>query len=214
MRIILLGAPGSGKGTQSRFITNRYKIPQISSGEILRSLLKEDSVLSKKIKKFMNFGILVPDDLIISLIKNRIQKNDCLDGFLLDGFPRTVFQANYMKKQGIKIDFVFEILVPDDVIINRIIGRRIHLRSGRVYHVMFNPPKQNNIDDITGDPLIIRGDDKIEILNNRLFEYHKKSLFLIDFYKYESYINNIKFYKIDGTKEIFEVHNLLSNILD
>ncbi|MCR3754854.1 MAG: adenylate kinase [Candidatus Westeberhardia cardiocondylae] len=215
MRIILLGAPGSGKGTQAEFICNTYKIPHISVGEILRTLLRESSVLKEEIGKFINTGRLVPDSWMISWVNCRIRKYDCLRGFLLDGFPRTIFQAYGIRKEGIAVDFVLEFFLPDACIVERIIGRRVHLSSGRIYHVKFNPPKINNIDDITGEPLIIRSDDTEECIKNRLHEYHDKSILLSDFYQKESCCNrNMKFFRIDGSKSILHIQKELINILN
>ncbi|UCF95647.1 MAG: adenylate kinase, partial [Desulfobacterales bacterium] len=162
MRLILLGGPGAGKGTQANYIKEKYQIPQISTGDMLRAALKEGTELGLEAKGYMDAGKLVPDDVIIGLVKERIKAPDCAKGFLFDGFPRTIPQADAMKEAGVAIDAVVDIDVPDEEIIKRMSGRRVHLASGRTYHVIFNPPKENDRDDVTGEPLIQRDDDKEE----------------------------------------------------
>ena len=162
MKLILLGAPGAGKGTQATFICQKYGIPQISTGDMLRAAVKAGTPLGIEAKKVMDAGGLVSDDLIINLVKDRITQADCAGGFLFDGFPRTIPQADAMKSAGVKLDYVLEIDVPFDAIIERMSGRRSHSASGRTYHVKFNPPKVTGVDDVTGDPLIQREDDKVE----------------------------------------------------
>ncbi|MGR2737871.1 adenylate kinase [Billgrantia sp. Q4P2] len=183
MRLILLGAPGAGKGTQAQFICDRYKIPQISTGDMLRAAVKEGSELGLKVKEIMTSGGLVSDDLIISLVKERIAQPDCENGFLFDGFPRTIPQADAMKEAGVKIDHVLEIAVADEEIVKRLAGRRVHPGSGRVYHVEYNPPKQEGKDDATGEPLIQRDDDRESTVRNRLAVYHEQTAPLVDYYQ-------------------------------
>lgn len=183
MRIILLGGPGAGKGTQAGFITEKYKIPQISTGDMLRAAVKAGTPLGLKAKKIMDEGGLVSDDIIIGLIKDRLQQDDCVNGYLLDGFPRTIGQADAMKDNDIVVDYVVEIKVDDAEIIKRMSGRRAHLASGRTYHLEYNPPKQEGVDDITGEPLVQRDDDKEDTVKNRLTVYHQQTEPLIDYYR-------------------------------
>src|SRR5665647_502314 len=182
MRLILLGAPGAGKGTQATFICQKYGIPQISTGDMLRAAVKAGTPLGIEAKKVMDAGGLVSDDLIINLVKERIAQPDCATGFLFDGFPRTIPQADAMKAAGVKLDYVLEIDVPFDAIIERMSGRRSHAASGRTYHVKFNPPKVEGIDDITGEPLIQREDDKEETVKKRLDVYSAQTRPLVDYY--------------------------------
>ncbi|RTR01147.1 adenylate kinase [Halomonas nitroreducens] len=183
MRLILLGAPGAGKGTQAQFICERFGIPQISTGDMLRAAVKEGSELGLKVKEIMTTGGLVSDDLIISLVKERIAQPDCANGFLFDGFPRTIPQADAMKDAGVKIDHVLEIAVPDEEIVNRLAGRRVHPASGRVYHVDHNPPKEEGKDDVTGEALIQRDDDSEATVRNRLAVYHDQTAPLVEYYQ-------------------------------
>ncbi|WP_144822809.1 adenylate kinase [Marinobacter piscensis] len=183
MRIIMLGAPGAGKGTQAQFITERFDIPQISTGDMLRAAVKAESELGKQVKEVMATGGLVSDDIIIALIEERIQQPDCENGYLLDGFPRTIPQAEALKDQGIVIDYVVEIAVDDEEIVNRLSGRRVHEPSGRTYHVKFDPPKEEGKDDKTGEPLVQREDDKEETVRNRLAIYHDQTAPLVGFYQ-------------------------------
>jgi len=182
MRLILLGAPGAGKGTQATFICQKYGIPQISTGDMLRAAVKAGSPLGIEAKKVMDAGGLVSDDLIINLVKERIAQPDCAEGFLFDGFPRTIPQADAMKAAGVKLDYVLEIDVPFEAIVERMSGRRSHAASGRTYHVKFNPPKVSGIDDITGEPLIQREDDKEETVKKRLDVYSAQTRPLVDYY--------------------------------
>jgi adenylate kinase len=182
MRLILLGPPGAGKGTQAKMICEKYGIPQISTGDMLRAAVSADTPLGIEAKKVMDAGELVSDDLILQLVKDRISDNDCTSGYLLDGFPRTIAQAEGMKKLGINVDFVVELQVDDDDIIERMGGRRIHPASGRVYHVEFNPPMTENQDDETGEALIQRDDDAEDTVRKRLVVYHKQTAPLIDYY--------------------------------
>ena len=183
MRFILLGPPGAGKGTQASFITKKFAVPQISTGDMLRAAIKAGSALGLKAKQVMDAGQLVPDDVIIGLVKTRIEQADCADGFLFDGFPRTLAQAEAMKTAGLQIDSVIEIAVPDEEIIQRMSGRRVHPASGRTYHIKFNPPKVADKDDLTGEPLILRQDDQAETVKERLRVYHAQTQPLIEYYK-------------------------------
>jgi adenylate kinase len=182
MRLILLGAPGAGKGTQATFICQKYGIPQISTGDMLRAAVKAGSSLGLEAKKVMDAGGLVSDELIINLVKDRIAQADCANGFLFDGFPRTIPQADAMKAAGVKLDYVLEIDVPFDSIIERMSGRRSHPASGRTYHVTFNPPKVAGVDDVTGEPLVQRDDDKEETVKKRLDVYSAQTRPLVDYY--------------------------------
>ncbi len=182
MRLILLGAPGAGKGTQANYIRQRYGIPQISTGDMLRAAAKAGTPLGLAAKKLMDLGQLVPDDIIINLVKERIKEGDCAKGFLFDGFPRTIPQAEAMKQAGVHIDYVVEIDVPDGEIIPRITGRRVHPASGRTYHVTFNPPKVPGKDDVTGEELVQRADDREDTVKERLAVYHAQTSALIGYY--------------------------------
>ncbi|WP_244815309.1 adenylate kinase [Caballeronia sp. Lep1P3] len=182
MRLILLGAPGAGKGTQANFIKEKFGIPQISTGDMLRAAVKAGSPLGVEAKRYMDAGELVPDLLIINLVKERLLESDCTNGYLFDGFPRTIPQAEAMKNAGVAIDYVLEIDVPFDEIIARMSGRRVHAASGRTYHVTFNPPKNDMLDDVTGEPLIQREDDKEETVRKRLDVYEAQTKPLIAYY--------------------------------
>ena len=182
MRLILLGAPGAGKGTQATFICQRFGIPQISTGDMLRAAVKAGTPLGVAAKKVMDSGGLVSDDIIIGLVKERITQADCTQGFLFDGFPRTIPQAEAMKQAGVKLDYVLEIDVPFEAIIERMSGRRAHVASGRTYHIKFNPPKVDGVDDVTGEPLIQRDDDKEETVRKRLDVYNAQTRPLVDYY--------------------------------
>mgnify|MGYP000176764711 CR=1 FL=1 len=182
MRVILLGAPGAGKGTQANAIKDHFGIPQISTGDMLRAAVKAGTQLGLEAKKFMDAGGLVPDEVIIGLVKERIKDADCANGFLFDGFPRTIPQAEAMKQAGVDIDYVVEIDVPDEEIVKRMSGRRAHLASGRTYHVIFNPPKVAGHDDLTGEELVQRDDDKEETVKKRLEVYHAQTKQLVDYY--------------------------------
>lgn len=183
MRTILLGAPGAGKGTQAKFIMEKFGIPQISTGDMLRAAVKEGTALGLKVKDIMASGGLVSDDLIIALVKERIAAADCAKGFLFDGFPRTIPQAEALLEAGVDIDYVIEINVDDEEIVSRLSGRRVHEASGRVYHVEHNPPKQAGLDDETGDPLVQREDDLEETVRKRLAVYHDQTKPLVGFYQ-------------------------------
>ncbi|MDF7666677.1 adenylate kinase [Orbaceae bacterium ESL0727] len=213
MRIILLGAPGAGKGTQAQFIMQKYGIPQISTGDMLRAAVKAGTPLGMQAKELMDNGKLVTDDLVIALVKERITQNDCANGFLLDGFPRTVPQADAMRAAGINVDYVLEFAVPDEVIIERMSGRRVHAGSGRVYHIRYNPPKHEDVDDVTGEPLTIRPDDKEEIVRKRLVEYHQLTKPLVNYYQQEAKAGHTHYFQIDGTQPVAAVTAELTKIL-
>lgn len=183
MRIILLGAPGAGKGTQAKFIMGSYAIPQVSTGDMLRAAVKAETPLGMQVKDIMSSGGLVSDDIIISLVKERIAQDDCKNGFLFDGFPRTIPQAEALKTAGVEIDHVLEISVDDEEIVKRLSGRRVHPDSGRIYHILYDPPATDGIDDVTGEPLIQRDDDKEETVRKRLQVYHEQTEPLVEFYR-------------------------------
>ena len=201
MRLILLGPPGAGKGTQAAYIMEKYNIPQISTGDMLRAAVKAGSELGRQAKSFMDSGGLVPDDVIIGLVKERIQENDCKNGFLFDGFPRTIPQADALREAGVEIDFVVEIDVDDEEIIKRLSGRRVHPDSGRTYHIDFNPPKTAGIDDVTGELLIQRDDDKEDTIKKRLEVYHEQTELLVEYYSTQAQnVSNTspKYVKVSG----------------
>lgn len=205
MNVLLLGAPGAGKGTQAQFITQALNIPQISTGDMLRAAIKAGTPLGLEAKKIMDEGGLVSDEIIIGLVKERIAQADCANGFLFDGFPRTLGQAEAMRDAGVHLSAVVEIDVPDAVIEERMSGRRVHLASGRTYHVVFNPPKVEGKDDVTGEDLIQRDDDKLETVQKRLKVYHEQTKVLVDFYSQFTGENAPKYIKIDGTQSVDSV---------
>ncbi len=210
MRIILLGAPGAGKGTQAGFLTKRYNIPQISTGDMLRAAIKAGTELGKVAKAAMDTGKLVTDDIIIGLVKERIKEDDCKNGFLLDGFPRTLAQADAVTNAGINIDAVIEIDVPDEEIVSRMSGRRAHLASGRTYHIVYNPPKVDGKDDLTGEELVQRDDDKEEVVLDRLKIYHEQTKPLINYYKEQAKkIESLVYITVDGTANIADVETAI-----
>lgn len=214
MRVILLGAPGAGKGTQAQFITSEYGIPQISTGDMLRAAVKAGTPLGLQVKEVMASGGLVTDEIIISLVKERIAQDDCAKGFLLDGFPRTIPQAQAMEEAGINIDVVIEIHVEDEEIVNRLSGRRVHPDSGRVYHVTNNPPRQAGLDDVTGEALIQREDDKEETVRKRLQVYHQQTKPLVDFYKkQESDAKGVKVLRLNGQDNVAAVREQIASLL-
>jgi adenylate kinase len=208
MRLILLGAPGAGKGTQAAFICQKYGIPQISTGDMLRSAVKAGTPLGLAARKVMDSGALVSDEIIIGLVKERITQPDCANGFLFDGFPRTIPQADAMKAAGVKLDYVLEIDVPFEAIVERMSGRRSHPASGRIYHVKFNPPKVEGKDDVTGEPLIQREDDKEETVKKRLEVYAVQTRPLVEYYSRWSKAdpaNAPKYRAINGTGTVEEI---------
>lgn len=215
MRLILLGPPGAGKGTQAQFISEQYGVPQVSTGDMLRAAIKSGSELGLKVKDIMESGALVSDDLIIALVKERIQQSDCANGFLLDGFPRTIPQAQALKDAGVSIDFVLEISVDDEQIVSRLSGRRVHEGSGRVYHVKHNPPQTSDVDDVTGEPLIQREDDREETIRNRLSIYHTQTEPLVKFYNdlADSNQGSPIFASVDGIGQLDEVKTRIVTIL-
>lgn len=202
MKVLLLGAPGAGKGTQAQFITQAFNIPQISTGDMLRAAIKAGTPLGLEAKKIMDEGGLVRDDIIIGMVKERIAQDDCANGFLFDGFPRTLAQAQAMQEAGVHLDAVVEIDVPDAAIVERMDGRRVHLPSGRTYHIKYNPPKVDGKDDITGEDLIQRDDDKAETVKKRLNVYHEQTEVLVDFYGNLQGDNAPAYHKIDGTQSV------------
>lgn len=202
MRIILLGAPGAGKGTQAQFLMNKFGIPQISTGDMLRGAIKAGTEMGMAAKKVMDAGQLVSDDIIIGLVKERIAQDDCAKGFLLDGFPRTIPQADAMKDAGVSVDYCIEFDVPDDVIVDRMGGRRVHPASGRVYHVVYNPPKVEGKDDETGDDLLVRDDDQEDTVRKRLGVYHDQTKPLVNYYTAASKEGLCKYLKLDGTQAV------------
>ena len=206
MKVLLLGAPGAGKGTQAEFIKEAFNIPQISTGDMLRAAVKAGTTLGIEAKKIMDAGGLVRDDIIIGLVKERIQETDCANGFLFDGFPRTLAQAEAMKEAGVVLDFVVEIDVPDEVIVERMSGRRVHMASGRTYHLVYNPPKVAGKDDETGEDLIQRDDDQAETVQKRLNVYHEQTEVLVEYYGKQSVETGLPGYiKVDGTQDVNEV---------
>lgn len=215
MRLILLGAPGAGKGTQAALITAHYNIPQISTGDMLRAAVKAGTPLGLAAKKIMDAGELVSDDIIIGLVKERLQQPDCKNGFLFDGFPRTIPQAEALREAGIPIDYVLEIAVPDEAILERMSGRRVHLPSGRSYHIKFNPPKVEGKDDVTGEDLIQRDDDKEETVKKRLQVYHNQTEALVSFYQKLAADGHsqTKYVKVDGIGDVKEVNRRIIDAL-
>ena len=210
MRLILLGGPGAGKGTQAAFITQRYGIPQISTGDMLRAAVKAGTPLGKAAKTVMDRGDLVSDDIIIGLVQERIKAADCAKGFLFDGFPRTIPQAEAMKTSGVPLEHVVEIAVDDGVIIERMSGRRVHVASGRTYHVKFNPPKAAGKDDVTGEELIQREDDREETVRKRLDIYHQQTEPLVGYYRKWAASGSPgapKYHRIDGLGRVEEVRD-------
>ncbi len=205
MRLILLGSPGSGKGTQAKFITEQFNIPQISTGDMLRAAVREGTPLGLEAKKVMDAGQLVSDSIILGLIKERIVHADCANGFLLDGFPRTLAQADGLEALGVEIDHVIEIQVDDEEIVKRMSGRRVHPASGRTYHVVFNPPKQEGLDDETGEPLIQRDDDKEETVRKRLGVYHEQTKPLVGYYQDKAKTGKLRFSTVPGVGSVQEI---------
>jgi len=217
MIIILLGAPGAGKGTQSNYISKSLGIPQISTGDMLRAAVKAQTPLGIQAKKVMDAGQLVSDEIIIGLVKDRLTERDCANGCLFDGFPRTIAQAEALKNDGIKIDHVVEISVEDSDIIERMSGRRVHTASGRTYHVRFNPPKTEGIDDETGEPLVQREDDQEETVKKRLQVYHEQTSPLIDYYlnlSKNGSAHGLQYNRIKGTGKVEEIRDRILDALN
>ena len=213
MKIILLGAPGAGKGTQAQFIMKKLNIPQISTGDMLRAAIKEKTELGIKAQTVIDRGDLVSDDIILGLVQQRISKPDCKNGFLLDGFPRTLAQANGLKEINIDIDFVFDFDISDNEILKRMTGRRVHLDSGRTYHIIYNPPKIDGLDDLTGEPLVIRNDDQEETVKKRLKVYHEQTAPLKEYYNRESQISDLIYCVFDATKSVEVLHQEIEKVL-
>jgi adenylate kinase len=217
MRIILLGGPGAGKGTQAGYIKEKYNIPQISTGDMLRAAVKDGTPLGLEAKKVMDAGQLVSDDIIMGLVKERIAQPDCENGYLFDGFPRTIAQADALKNENVTLDAIVEIDVDDDEIIKRMSGRRVHLASGRTYHVVFNPPKVQDKDDVTGEPLVQRDDDKEETVRKRLDVYHSQTEPLIDYYSKWSTSGEAqapKYIKVSGIGKVEDVRDQIFSALE
>lgn len=206
MRIMLLGAPGAGKGTQAKLLTEWLNIPQISTGDMLRSAIQNDTELGRKAKTFMDSGQLVPDDIMIDMVKQRVQEQDCENGYLFDGFPRTIVQANAMRAAKIELDHVVEIEVDDNELVKRITGRRVHLNSGRVYHVLYNPPKVVDQDDETGEALVQRDDDKEETVRKRLEVYRQLTAPLIQYYKEDK---SSRYSRVNGEGSVDDIQKLI-----
>lgn len=216
MRLILLGPPGAGKGTQAAFITEKFGIPQISTGDMLRAAVKAQTPLGIEAKKIMDSGGLVSDDIIIGLVRDRLKEPDCEKGYLFDGFPRTIPQADALKDADVKLDFVIEIVVPDENIIERMSGRRVHPASGRSYHVTFNPPKTPDVDDLTGEPLVQRDDDREETVRHRLSVYQQQTRPLVDYYS--SWANSgderaPAFRQVSGVGSLEEIRQRIADAL-
>lgn len=208
MRLVLLGCPGAGKGTQAKFVKEKYHLAQISTGDMLRAAITAGTPLGQQVKQIMDEGRLVSDDIMIQLVKERIQQPDCANGFLLDGFPRTIPQAEALRENHIHLDYIVEISVRDEELISRLSGRRVHLASGRVYHVMFNPPKVEGIDDVTGEPLVHRSDDHEETIKKRLTVYHQQTEPLINYYTQQAQQHSANapiYIKINGIGSVEEV---------
>jgi adenylate kinase len=217
MRLILLGPPGAGKGTQAAFIKDRFGIPQISTGDMLRAAVKAGTPLGLAAKRVMDAGHLVSDDIIIGLVQERLKEADCARGYLFDGFPRTIPQADALKSAQVKVDTVLEIAVPDADIIERMSGRRVHVASGRTYHIRFNPPKAEGRDDVTGDPLIQRDDDREEVVRKRLEVYHAQTRVLVDYYSHWAASGDAaapKYRQVSGVGSVDEIRARVFTALD
>ena len=214
MKIILLGPPGAGKGTQAEIICKNFSIPHISTGDMLREAIADETATGKIAKEIMDAGNLVPDDVIVSMVKERIKKEDCRNGFLFDGFPRTIPQADALENQEIFVNVVLELTLKDELIINRMSGRRVHQPSGRSYHLEFNPPEKDGVDDVTGEPLIQRDDDKPETVKNRLEVYWEQTNPLIVYYRSKSVQTDLKYIEIDGSKSMEKVSSQKQSALE
>ena len=214
MKIILLGPPGAGKGTQAEIICKNFSIPHISTGDMLRESIANETATGKIAKEIMDAGNLVPDDVIVSMVKERIKKEDCRNGFLFDGFPRTIPQADALENKEIFVNVVLELTLKDELIINRMSGRRVHQPSGRSYHLEFNPPEKDGVDDVTGEPLIQRDDDKPETVKNRLEVYWEQTNPLIVYYRSKSVQTDLKYIEIDGSKSMEKVSSQIQAALE
>lgn len=213
-RILLLGAPGAGKGTQAQTIMSLLNIPQISTGDLLRAEIKSGSEFGKEIESIMKSGNFVSDEIVARLVKEKVNSEACAEGYLLDGFPRNIAQANILDKENIDLDLVIEFVVPDEIIVDRITGRRSHPASGRVYHVKYNPPKVEGLDDVTGEPLVTRQDDSPEVVANRLKIYHEQTAPLVEFYKEKARNGKVSYLRINGVGSIEEIaKNLREELL-
>ena len=213
MRVVLLGAPGAGKGTQSRLICQILSIPPISTGDILRQEMRQGSILGNQVKDLVTNGVLVPDEIVIKIVNERIRQEDCACGFLLDGFPRTLSQATALGEAKVRVDLVINIVVNESLLMERICKRRIHPPSGRVYHLLYNPPKQENLDDITHEPLVHRKDDREEAVVQRLTFYAKNNRELVNFYKRLKENGICQYCEVDGSSDIHQVSTLVSQLL-
>jgi len=213
MHLMLLGCPGAGKGTQSKFIQEKFHLSQVSTGDMLRAAIRANTPLGQKVKVIMDEGRLVSDDIMIQLVKTRIKEPDCAKGFLLDGFPRTIPQAEALREQDIHLDYIIEINVPDEELIRRLSGRRIHPGSGRVYHLLYHPPKAEGLDDITGEPLVQRPDDSEETIRQRITIYHQQTEPLINYYKQQQELNGTKYRRVSGLGTEEEVRDRIFSIL-
>jgi len=207
MRIILLGMPGAGKGTQARYLTERYNVPQISTGDMLRAEVKAGTPLGLEAKKFMDAGALVPDSVVITMAEARVRQPDCANGFIVDGFPRTIAQAEALKAAGVGIDFVIDIETADEEILRRMSGRRVHPASGRTYHIEFNPPKVAGKDDVTGEPLVQRPDDLEETVRKRIDTYHAQTKPLVDFYRNQTGPGAARYARINGVGAVESIRD-------
>ena len=214
MKIILLGPPGAGKGTQAEIICKNFSIPHISTGDMLREAIANETATGKLAKEIMDAGNLVSDDVIVSLVNDRIKEEDCKNGFLFDGFPRTIPQADALEHQEIFVNVVLELTLKDELIINRMSGRRVHQPSGRSYHLEFNPPEKDGLDDVTGEPLIQRDDDKPETVKNRLEVYWEQTNPLIVYYRSKSVQTDLKYIEIDGSKTMEKVSSQIHAALE
>jgi adenylate kinase len=214
VKVILLGPPGAGKGTQAQFVCDEYGIPQISTGDMLRAAVSAGTPLGKRVKQVMDSGALVSDDIIIALVKDRISQPDCANGFLFDGFPRTIPQAQAMVDAGVDIDRVLEIDVPEEEIVRRLSGRRVHESSGRVYHLVYNPPKQEERDDETGEPLVQRDDDREDTVRERLRVYREQTYPLVKFYQALAERSNVRYRRVSGLGSVEEIKESIRRALE
>lgn len=213
MKIVLLGPPGAGKGTQARFLCNAFSIPQISTGDILRASVSAGTALGRRVQRVMESGALVSDDIIIELVRERIRRDDCANGFLFDGFPRTIPQAEALQAADATMDAVIEIQVPDDDVVKRMSGRRVHPGSGRVYHLLYNPPQAQGIDDETGEPLVQREDDREATVRDRLAVYRRQTHPLVKFYRAMASADRLRYIAVDGRDGVHEIEKAISTAL-